>query len=166
MRSICELASAGERKLSFARSALSFLARNMTDWRELITADPEVMVGKPVIAGTRLTVEFIVERLADGWTEDELLQNYPSLTREQIHACLAYDLKDHESIAKSRPIETTRRKSKRGNLIRTRDSETGRVVDGQRPKRTRREILFPTEPTSIPHEQIDRAIDAVMSRKK
>jgi len=62
----------------------------MTDWKEMITADPEVMLGKPVIAGTRLTVEFIVERLADGWTEDELVQNYPGLTREQIHACLAY----------------------------------------------------------------------------
>lgn len=62
----------------------------MIDWKEMITADPEVMVGKPVIAGTRLTVEFIVERLADGWTEDELVQNYPGLTREQIHACLAY----------------------------------------------------------------------------
>jgi uncharacterized protein (DUF433 family) len=60
----------------------------MTDWKELITADPEVMVGKPVIAGTRLTVEFIVERLADGWSEEELLQNYPGLTREQIHACI------------------------------------------------------------------------------
>jgi len=62
----------------------------MTDWRELITADAEVMAGKPVIAGTRLTVEFIVERLADGWTEEELLQNYFGLTSEQIHACLAY----------------------------------------------------------------------------
>ena len=62
----------------------------MTDWTTVITADPEVMVGKPVIAGTRLTVEFIVERLADGWTEEELLRNYPGLTREQIHACLAY----------------------------------------------------------------------------
>jgi uncharacterized protein (DUF433 family) len=62
----------------------------MTDWKELITADPEVMVGKPVIADTRLTVEFIVERLADGWTEDELVENYPGLTFEQIRACLAY----------------------------------------------------------------------------
>jgi uncharacterized protein (DUF433 family) len=62
----------------------------MTDWKEMIIADPEVMVGKPVIAGTRLTVEFIVERLADGWNEEELLENYPGLTREQIHACLAY----------------------------------------------------------------------------
>lgn len=62
----------------------------MTDWKEMITADPEVMAGKPVIAGTRMTVEFVVERLADGWTEVELLENYPALTREQIHACLAY----------------------------------------------------------------------------
>jgi uncharacterized protein (DUF433 family) len=62
----------------------------MTDWKETITADPEVMMGKPVIAGTRLTVEFIVERLADGWTEEELVENYPGLTPAQIHACLAY----------------------------------------------------------------------------
>ena len=62
----------------------------MTDWKKLISADANVMLGKPVIAGTRLTVEFIVERLADGWTEDELIQNYPGLTQQQIHACLAY----------------------------------------------------------------------------
>ena len=62
----------------------------MTDWKETITADPDVMMGKPVIAGTRLTVEFIVERLADGWTEDDLIRSYPGLTQEQIHACLAY----------------------------------------------------------------------------
>lgn len=61
----------------------------MTDWKEMIAGDPDVMIGKPVIAGTRLTVEFIVERLADGWTEDELLESYPGLKREQIRACLA-----------------------------------------------------------------------------
>jgi uncharacterized protein (DUF433 family) len=69
---------------------IAYEALRMTDWKEMITADPKVMVGKPVIVGTRLTVEFIVERFADGWTEEELLQNYPGLTREQIHACLAY----------------------------------------------------------------------------
>ena len=62
----------------------------MTDWKDLITADAEVMTGKPVIAGTRLTVEFIIERLADGWSEADLLENYPGLTQEQIQACLAY----------------------------------------------------------------------------
>jgi uncharacterized protein (DUF433 family) len=62
----------------------------MTDWREIITAEPEVMLGKPVIAGTRLTAQFVVERLADGWTEEELLRNYPGLRMEQIRSCLAY----------------------------------------------------------------------------
>lgn len=62
----------------------------MSDWREMIISDPEIVVGKPVIAGTRLTVEFILERLSDGWTEPELIENYPGLTIEQIHACLAY----------------------------------------------------------------------------
>lgn len=60
------------------------------NWRDVITIDPKVMVGKPVIAGTRLSVEFIVERLADGWTEEELIDQYPGLRREQIHSCLAY----------------------------------------------------------------------------
>jgi uncharacterized protein (DUF433 family) len=60
------------------------------NWREVITIDPKVMVGKPVIAGTRLSVEFIVERLADGWTEEDLVDQYPGLTREQIRSCLAY----------------------------------------------------------------------------
>lgn len=62
----------------------------MADWKDMITADPGVMAGKPTIVGTRLTVEFIVERLSDGWTEEELCANYPGLTREEIHACLAY----------------------------------------------------------------------------
>jgi len=61
----------------------------MTDWKEMITADPDVMVGKPVVAGTRLTAEFIVERLADGWTEEELL-SYRGVPQEQVHACFAY----------------------------------------------------------------------------
>ena len=59
-------------------------------WEEYITADPAVLTGKPVIKGTRLAVEFIVGLLADGWTHDEIIRNYPGLTREQILACLAY----------------------------------------------------------------------------
>jgi uncharacterized protein (DUF433 family) len=60
------------------------------NWRDLITIDPDVLVGKPVIAGTRLSVEFIIERLADGWTEQDLLDQYPGLTHEQVQSCLAY----------------------------------------------------------------------------
>lgn len=44
----------------------------MANWADMIEADPQVMGGKPVITGTRLTVEFIIERLADGWSEDVL----------------------------------------------------------------------------------------------
>jgi hypothetical protein len=47
-----------------------------------------------------------------------------------------------------------------------RDAETRPLTNAKRSKRSKREILFPTEPTSIPHEEIDRAIDAVMSRRK
>ena len=60
------------------------------DWRDRIVADPHVLVGKPVVRGTRLAVEFILELLANGWTHEEILTNYPGLTREDIQACLAY----------------------------------------------------------------------------
>ncbi len=58
--------------------------------RERIVMDPNVLVGKPVIKGTRLAVEFIVELLARGWTEAQILDSYPGLTREDILACLEY----------------------------------------------------------------------------
>ncbi len=50
----------------------------------------EVLAGKPVIRGTRLAVEFIVELLAQGWTYDDVLQNYPGIHIEDIQACLQY----------------------------------------------------------------------------
>ena len=59
-------------------------------WQERITIDPTILVGKPVIKGTRLAVEFIVDLLAHGWTEAEILRNYPGITPEDIRACLAY----------------------------------------------------------------------------
>jgi Uncharacterized conserved protein len=59
-------------------------------WQDRITIDPAVLVGKPVIKGTRLAVEFIVDLLAHGWTEEEILRNYPGITPEDIRACLAY----------------------------------------------------------------------------
>ncbi len=55
-----------------------------------ITIDPAVLTGKPVIKGTRLSVEFIVGLLAQGWSEAEILRNYPGITREDILACLSY----------------------------------------------------------------------------
>lgn len=60
------------------------------NWEERIIADPQVLVGKPVIRGTRIAVEFIIDLLAQGWTEEDILQNYPGVTREDIRACLGY----------------------------------------------------------------------------
>ena len=60
------------------------------DWKERIIVDPKILVGKPVIKGTRLAVEFIVELLAQGWAESEITRNYPGITHEDIAACLMY----------------------------------------------------------------------------
>ena len=62
----------------------------MVDWRKRITIKSDVMAGKPVVKGTRLAVEFIVGLLAEGWDEAGILEEYPGLSREDIHACLAY----------------------------------------------------------------------------
>jgi uncharacterized protein (DUF433 family) len=60
------------------------------DWQERIVIDPDVLVGKPILRGTRLAVEFIIDLLAQGWTEAEILRNYPGLTHEDVQACLDY----------------------------------------------------------------------------
>jgi uncharacterized protein (DUF433 family) len=60
------------------------------NWEERITIDPKILVGKPVIRGTRIAVEFVVDLLAQGWSERQILENYPGLTHEDILACLNY----------------------------------------------------------------------------
>ena len=57
---------------------------------ERIVVDPKILAGKPVIRGTRLALEFILELLAAGESEGDILGNYPGLTREDILACLSY----------------------------------------------------------------------------
>jgi uncharacterized protein (DUF433 family) len=57
---------------------------------ELIVVDPEILAGKPVIRGTRLAAEFILELLAAGQSEQDILTDYPGLTPEDILACLSY----------------------------------------------------------------------------
>jgi uncharacterized protein (DUF433 family) len=59
-------------------------------WQGRIVVDPAILVGKPVVKGTRLAVEFIIGLLAQGWSEADILRNYPGLTREDIQACLDY----------------------------------------------------------------------------
>jgi uncharacterized protein (DUF433 family) len=60
------------------------------NWQERIVSDPRILTGKPVIKGTRLAVEFILDLLANGWSEAEISKNYPRLTHEDIQACLCY----------------------------------------------------------------------------
>jgi len=60
------------------------------EWKDRIVLDPAILVGKPVIRGTRLAVEFIVELLAEGWSDRQILENYPGLTEDDIRACLGY----------------------------------------------------------------------------
>ena len=60
------------------------------NWQERIVADEAVLTGKPVVRGTRLAVEFVVDLLAQGWSEADILVNYPRLTTDDIRACLHY----------------------------------------------------------------------------
>ena len=53
-----------------------------------VHSDPDVLLGKPIIKGTRLAVEFILELLGNGWSEQQILENYPSLTKETIQSIL------------------------------------------------------------------------------
>jgi uncharacterized protein (DUF433 family) len=64
-----------------------------------ITIDPEILVGKPIIKGTRISVEFVVGLLANGWSIDDVLAEYRHLTREDVLACLSYA---HQMLAEER----------------------------------------------------------------
>ena len=68
--------------------------------KDRIEINPAVMLGKPLIRGTRIPVELVLRKLSEGATEDDLLDGYPRLTRDDIHAALAYaaDSLAHETI--------------------------------------------------------------------
>ena len=75
---------------------------------ELIQSDPAIMMGKPVIAGTRITVELILEKLAAGETIEHLLEAHPRLTREAIHAAWRLPLRRYARMLSNplaRPIQ-------------------------------------------------------------
>ena len=59
-------------------------------WRERIVVDTDVLVGKPVVKGTRIAVELVVDLLARGYTKEQVLQQYGHLTADDVQACLAY----------------------------------------------------------------------------
>lgn len=60
------------------------------DWKEYIGSDNDVLVGKPTIKGTRISVEFVIQLLASGWTELQILENYPRLKSHHLQAVFSY----------------------------------------------------------------------------
>jgi uncharacterized protein (DUF433 family) len=75
------------------------------NWREHIHSDPSILGGKPVIRGSRISVELILERLSDGWCEDDLLRSFPHVSRDQVRAAISFaaDMVSEEApLARSR----------------------------------------------------------------
>ncbi len=60
------------------------------NWENYIHSNPDILLGKPIIKGARLSVEFIIQRLANGWTTEQILENYPQLSKEALQAVFAY----------------------------------------------------------------------------
>jgi uncharacterized protein (DUF433 family) len=60
------------------------------DWRDYIHSDPEILSGKPIIKGSRLPVDFLLGLLANGWSEEQLFDSYPNLTRDSLRAVFAF----------------------------------------------------------------------------
>lgn len=68
------------------------------NWKNSIVSDPEIMFGKPIIKGTRVPVDLILNKLAGGRTVEQLLKSYPHLTSDDIYACLYYAAESVNSI--------------------------------------------------------------------
>lgn len=76
-------------------------------WRDHIHTDPEILSGKPVVKGTRLSVEFILGLYANGWSEQQIIKNYPTLSKESLVAVFAFAAEYmKEEILFSLPAET------------------------------------------------------------
>lgn len=66
------------------------MTQRNTAWQERIEIDPGRLGGKPVVRGSRITVELVVGMVADGWSEARILDEYPTLTADDVRACLHY----------------------------------------------------------------------------
>ena len=60
------------------------------NWKEHIHSNPKILLGKPVIKGTRISVEFVLGLFSEGWTQQQILENYPTLNAESLHAVFAF----------------------------------------------------------------------------
>ena len=69
---------------------ITFVKKYMTDWRKFIIIDQKVLNGKPVIKDTRISVELIIEKLAEGETIEQIMESHPRIDKESILACLSF----------------------------------------------------------------------------
>ncbi len=75
------------------------------DWRDHVVSDPLILVGKPTLKGTRISVELVLSLFAGGWTREEVLENYPTLTPEMLQAAFAYAAEVlHDEAAQPRAV--------------------------------------------------------------
>lgn len=74
------------------------------NWRDHIHSDPAILLGKPVIKGTRISVELLLGCLSHGWTEENIFESYPRVTREDLQAMFAYLHAIHEGTRHLLPL--------------------------------------------------------------
>lgn len=60
------------------------------NWKEFIVSDPNILLGKPTLKGTRISVELVLELMESGWNEEMILSAYPNLTQDSLRAVFAY----------------------------------------------------------------------------
>lgn len=60
------------------------------NWKDHVVVDPKVLAGKPIIRGTRISVELLMDRLADGWSMEQILESYPRVTRDDVLAAISF----------------------------------------------------------------------------
>ncbi|WP_310449992.1 DUF433 domain-containing protein [Sulfuritalea sp.] len=60
------------------------------NWKDHVVVDPKVLVGKPIIRGTRISVELLMDRLSDGWSMEQILESYPRVTRDDVLAAISF----------------------------------------------------------------------------
>ncbi len=74
-------------KNNIARIYFKFMTMK---WQDYIGTEKDILVGKPIIKGTRISIDFLIGLLAQGWTEEQILENYPRLTKESLKALFLY----------------------------------------------------------------------------
>ena len=82
----------------------------MKDWQDRIVADSGTLFGKPRIKGSRIGVEFLLDRLADGWSETDILESYPNITRQDLQAVFAFlrDCMHEETFVMDAAVQTVK----------------------------------------------------------